>query len=95
MSWHGVVEIPQGTDPNDVYDLIKGIQVVGNDDAAKERDRALEVAVDLADAAITEEAFHNFEEYAWTVNISGHSNPENKPREGYVNDHLAIKIEQK
>jgi hypothetical protein len=67
---------------------------VGNDDCPAERDLADKTASSRAIDILDSGVLGSTEEYGFSVSISGHVNPENKPRSGWANSCVNISIVQ-
>ncbi len=94
MSWHATTTIPKGTDYKEAYDQIHAMTPVGNDDAAEERDEAMNWGKDAALELLEGDVVGSGDKSAIKIEISGHSNPKHEKREGSAPDRLSIVLEQ-
>src|SRR5688572_2878047 len=102
MSWSASCEIPAGTlkrsdtgEPSEGYNIIQAMQVTGNPDCPQEQKDALHNAKQAALVLLLSGAYGDPEKHSFAVNLSGHVNPEHKPREGWSNDFVNIQIFQR
>jgi hypothetical protein len=96
MSWSGNCLIPKGTAAADACELFANMEIVGNEDCPSERDAASTAAQEAAKSLIgLYDAESDWVSTAgWRVNIGGHVNPGNLPREGWSNDYTNVRVEQ-
>jgi len=68
---------------------------LGNNDCEAERDAAVVEACETVEVLLSSGVLGDTSERTFGVVLSGHCNPNNKPREGYSGDFVNISIVQK
>lgn len=94
MSWSCSAIIPKGATEEQMGQIFGATNVNGNDDCLTERKVAFEYAAEAAMGLMLSGVYGNPAECGFAVNLSGHCNPSNQPREGWSKDCLTVTIAQ-
>ena len=78
MSYSTAVEIPKNSEPDAIDAMLCAAPVIGNEDAAAERDAAVDAArihvAELLEEGVLGDSF----EHSFRVTINGHANRDNE-----------------
>lgn len=95
MSWSCSCDVPKGSALPEIKRAIEDMQpAVPEDGVAQYQQQAIIEAGNAAYDLIRSKAFGGTSETGWRVQLSGHTNPKNEPREGYANDFVIITVQQ-
>lgn len=93
MSWFATATVPKGTDEKDVPGIISAATLTGQPDV-EEANTAFRVAASHAASVVVGGVLGNIKDIGFTVQLSGHANPNHVKAGNWAGDCLTIAITQ-